>query len=183
MGGAIAFCAYNKRPDLFDGVIFVAPMCKISDEMKPSDTVIDAFRMIAGPRGANTLCGYLPIAPAKANLGDFTYKRLSIKATASLCPTNYCRNLRLSTARELYFATLRISEQMERFDAPFLILHGKDDLVTDPLLSQHLYEEARSNDKDIRLYDGMWHSILSGEPDENIDKVLRDVTTWMDKRI
>jgi alpha-beta hydrolase superfamily lysophospholipase len=67
---------------------------------------------------------------------------------------------------------------LSTFDAPFLVQHGLADRVTDPKLSQALYDEAPSKDKTIRLYDGMWHS-LCGEPDENIEKVLNDSIEWI----
>lgn len=50
--------------------------------------------------------------------------------------------------------TSRISNNFGAFDAPFLVQHGKDDRVTDPQLSQALYDESKSNDKTIKLYDG-----------------------------
>jgi acylglycerol lipase len=63
-----------------------------------------------------------------------------------------------------------------------LIQHGLADRVTDPKLSQALYDEACSEDKTIRLYDGMWHA-LPGEPDENIEKVYKDTIEWITDRI
>jgi len=72
---------------------------------------------------------------------------------------------------------------MKDFDAPFLILHGKDDKVTSPELSQIMYHESISMDKEIILYDGMWHSITCAEPDEDIDRVFRDASEWMLKRL
>lgn len=72
-------------------------------------------------------------------------------------------------------ATLKISSSLSEFEAPFLVQHGSADRVTDPKLSQALYDEARSKDKTIRLYDGMWwHCLMGGEPDENVDLVLQD---------
>jgi acylglycerol lipase len=63
-----------------------------------------------------------------------------------------------------------------------LVQHGLADRVTDPKLSQALYDEARSMDKTIRLYDGLGHA-LHGEPDENIEKVYRDTIEWIMDRI
>jgi len=78
---------------------------------------------------------------------------------------------------------MKISNTMKDFDAPFLILHGKDDKVTCPKNSQEMFDEAKSKDKEIILYDGMWHSLTSGEPDENIERVFNDASDWIIKRI
>lgn len=64
---------------------------------------------------------------------------------------------------------------------PLLILHGEADIVTDPSVSKALYEKANSSDKNIFLYNGAYHSILEGESDEMIFRVLDDIVSWLDK--
>lgn len=64
---------------------------------------------------------------------------------------------------------------------PLLILHGRDDKVTDPSVSNLLYEKARSTDKQLNLYDGAYHSLLEGEPDEMILRVFGDIISWLDQ--
>jgi len=66
--------------------------------------------------------------------------------------------------------------------APLLILHGAADKVTDPLVSQFLYEKASSKDKTLRIYEGGYHGILEGEPDERIFAVHNDIISWLDFR-
>jgi esterase/lipase len=70
-------------------------------------------------------------------------------------PTKYGRKPRLATARELLDATKRISATVHEFDAPFLVLHGLEDHVTCPKVSEMLYNESPSKDKEIKLYKGM----------------------------
>jgi acylglycerol lipase len=78
--------------------------------------------------------------------------------------------------------TIHISNDLKNFDAPFLVQHGKMDRVTDPKLSEALYNESMSSDKTLRLYDGMLHSLLVGEFDENIDMVFQDSIKWIVER-
>jgi len=182
MGGAVAYSVYNRVPDIFKGVVFLCPMCKISDDMLPPEFVIDVMKWMTGPTGKTSWIGYLPIAPAKNELRNLTHRVPEKGQALSRCPTSFCRNPRLATARELVEVTRRISSSLHQFDAPFLVLHGKDDRVTDPKLSQQLYEESPSADKSIRLYEGMWHCLTSGEPDENIDLVMNDCIEWILKR-
>jgi acylglycerol lipase len=54
----------------------------------------------------------------------------------------------------LQLTTQRISNSLKLLDAPVLILHGLADTVTDPMLSQALYDECSSTDKQIKLYEG-----------------------------
>ena len=66
---------------------------------------------------------------------------------------------------------------------PFFVLHGGEDRVTDKSVSKLLYEVAASSDKKFKLYDGMWHGLLYGEPPENIDIVFSDIIGWLDERV
>jgi acylglycerol lipase len=65
---------------------------------------------------------------------------------------------------------------------PFLIVHGGDDKVTDPSVSDLLYRSAVSQDKKLNLYPGMWHALTSGETPENIHTVFQDIISWLDQR-
>ncbi|KAF3577372.1 hypothetical protein DY000_02032631 [Brassica cretica] len=66
---------------------------------------------------------------------------------------------------------------------PFVVLHGEDDKVTDKEASKLLYEVASSNDKTLKLYPEMWHSLLFGEPLEKSELVFNDIVQWMETRI
>ncbi|GAX25256.1 hypothetical protein FisN_5Lh338 [Fistulifera solaris] len=182
MGGAVAYCTYKRIPHIFRGVVFVCPMCKISDDMLPPQWVVNTLIWLIGPSGSTSFLGYLPIAPAKQNVGEVANKLEEKRIVNGRAPLNYERNPRLATARELIKATQSISSSLSEFDASFLVIHGKDDRVTDPKLSQSLYEESKSKDKSLRLYDGMWHGLTSTEPDENIDLVFSDAIAWILQR-
>lgn len=182
MGGAVAFSLYRRIPDLIRGVVFLCPMCKISDHLLPPPAVINVLRWWTGPPGDENTSwfGYLPIAPASGRM--LTHKDEEKWRLASRVPLCFGRNPRLATARELIDASQFISSHMSEFDAPFLVLHGLADTVTDPTLSQALYDESKSKDKSIRLYEGMWHSLF-GEPDENAHMVFQDCISWILQRV
>ncbi|XP_059455605.1 caffeoylshikimate esterase isoform X3 [Corylus avellana] len=106
---------------------------------------------------------------------------------APMCKSVYnviCYNsqTRLKTAVELLKVTSEIEKQVERVSSPLLILHGAADKVTDPLVSQFLYEKASTNDKTLKLYEDGYHCILEGEPDDRIFEVLNDIIAWLDSR-
>ena len=64
---------------------------------------------------------------------------------------------------------------------PILIVHGEADIVTDPSVSKALYEKANSKDKKLCLYKDSYHSLLEGEPDEMIFRILDDIISWLDE--
>lgn len=54
--------------------------------------------------------------------------------------------------------------------------------MTDQQVSKQLYNVASSTDKTLKLYPGMWHGLLYGEPLENIDIVFLDIVRWLEER-
>jgi acylglycerol lipase len=172
-------------PSVFRGVVFCCPMCKISPDMLPAAWVVDALCWLIGPsssssgQGGASFLGAMPLAPARQNIGDVGHKIRDKADLIDRTPLSFCRNPRLATARELIRVTQRISRSLADFDASFLVMHGLADRVTDPMLSQALFDEAKSKDKSIRLYEGMCHGLTSTEPNENIDRVFNDAIEWI----
>ncbi|KAL3800223.1 hypothetical protein ACHAW5_009230 [Stephanodiscus triporus] len=167
MGGAVAYDIINDHPDTYDGVIFAAPMVKIL--VTPPSWVVDVFERVVGRPGTINVLSRMPWAPSPGDVPHLSFKDKDKMRLALSVPTRYGRKPRLATARELLNATRRISSTISRFDAPFIVLHGLEDRITDPKMSEMLYNESPSIDKEIRLYRGMYHNLTTGETDENID--------------
>lgn len=70
----------------------------------------------------------------------------------------------------------------EKVTVPFLTLHGTLDGLACPSGSEMLHEKASSDDKTLKLYEGMYHSVVQGEPDESANLVLADMRAWIDER-
>lgn len=62
------------------------------------------------------------------------------------------------------------------FTLPVLLLHGQEDNTISPTGSQAFYDQARSTDKTLKLYPGMYHEIHN-ETDRAL--VLRDMVAWL----
>lgn len=54
--------------------------------------------------------------------------------------------------------------------------------MTDQQVSIELFKVASSTDKTIKLYPGMWHALLCGEPLENTEIVFADIIRWLEER-
>jgi acylglycerol lipase len=81
------------------------------------------------------------------------------------------------TAKELLGAIDRIQAHMEDVTVPLLILHGGADRVTPPAGSRELKERARSTDKTLVVFDGLYHDLLH-EPERA--EVESKIVTWLD---
>ncbi|CAA0818581.1 alpha/beta-Hydrolases superfamily protein [Striga hermonthica] len=175
MGGAISLKALLKAPNEWDGIVLVAPMCKISDEMAPPVPLQKILILLSN------ILPQAKLVPQK-DLADLAFRELNKKQMAPYNVISYSDQTRLRTAVELLNATKYIESQVEKISSPMLILHGASDKVTDPRVSRFLYENACSKDKTLKLYEGGFHCILEGEPDDRILEVLNDIISWLDFR-
>ncbi|XP_071927300.1 caffeoylshikimate esterase-like isoform X3 [Coffea arabica] len=175
MGGAIALKALLKDPNEWDGIILVAPMCKIAEEMTPPVPLQKILILLS------KVMPTAKLVPQK-DLAELAFRELKKRKMADYNVICYSDQTRLKTAVELLNATRYIESQVDKVASPMLILHGAADKVTDPQVSKFLYERASSKDKTLKLYEGAYHSILEGEPDDRILEVLSDIISWLDSR-
>jgi alpha-beta hydrolase superfamily lysophospholipase len=88
-----------------------------------------------------------------------------------------------TTARlsaELLKAIMRVNDKFGEITVPFIVLQGSDDKLVNPQGSKMLYEYAGSEDKSMKIYDGLYHEVFN-EPER--DQVLADVAAWLDARL
>ncbi|XP_025814455.1 caffeoylshikimate esterase-like [Panicum hallii] len=174
MGGSVALLIHRKSPDYWDGAILLAPMCKVSDDMKPHPIVVSALTMI---------CAVAPswrIIPTP-DIIDKVCKDPEMRKEVRSNPYIYRGKLPLKTCHELLMVSLDIEKNLNQVTMPFLVLHGGDDIVTDPSVSKLLFEKASSRDKTFKLYSGMWHALAAEFPDD-VERVYSDIITWLDER-
>jgi alpha-beta hydrolase superfamily lysophospholipase len=197
MGGAVVYDIITQYPQCYTGVIFVAPMVKIL--VTPSPWVVSLFELLVGNSSGdssnsdssdsngggfgstiqNWICT-LPYAPSKGDMPQLSFKDIQKMKLALSVPTRYGRKPRLGTARELLNATKRISQSLSKYDiASLLVVHGSKDMVTDVNMSRLLYSECPSNDKQLIVYEDMYHNLTCGETDENIQLVFNDIIQWI----
>ncbi|OIW21180.1 hypothetical protein TanjilG_30503 [Lupinus angustifolius] len=176
MGGAVTLKVHLEESNKWDGVVLVAPMCKIADEVLPPDPVMKVLTLLSN---------VMPKAKLFPNqdLAELTFSEPSKRKLAVYNVVSYGDNPRLKTGMELIRATKEIESQVHKIYAPLLIMHGAEDKVTDPLISQFLYEKASSKDKTLKLYEGGYHGILEGETDERIFTIHDDIVSWLDSRV
>ncbi|KAG6555390.1 hypothetical protein Mapa_002616 [Marchantia paleacea] len=175
MGGAVALLVSRKEPTRWKGMVLVAPMCKISEKMRPSPFVIATL---------SRLSAFIPtwkIVPG-ADVYDQAFKlpdkREKIRSNKLL----YHGKPRIKTAMEMYHTSCDLEERLDEVTLPFLLLHGQADTVTDPEISKTLFDTAKSFDKSMKLYPGLWHGLTAAESDQDIDMVFQDMIHWLNER-
>ncbi|OAY61824.1 caffeoylshikimate esterase isoform X1 [Manihot esculenta] len=174
MGGAVALLLHKKEPSFYNGAVLVAPMCKISEKLKPHPVVVNILTSF------EEIIPKWKIVPTKDVIDSAfkdPFKREEIRNNKLI----YQDKPRLKTALEMLRTSMSLEQSLYQVRLPFLVLHGDADTVTDPEISKALYEKASSKDKTMKLYPGMWHALTAGETNENVDIVFADIVDWLEK--
>ncbi|KAG2251349.1 hypothetical protein Bca52824_081485 [Brassica carinata] len=160
----------------YPGLIFSAPLFVIPEDMKPSKPHLFAYGLLFG------LADTWTAMPDNKMVGKAIHYTERLKIIASN-PQRYTGKPRVRTMREILRKTQYVQENFGRVIIPLMTVHGTYDGVTCPSSSTLLYEKASSADKTLKLYDGMYHSLIQGEPDENAAIVFKDMREWIDERV
>ncbi|XP_068661918.1 caffeoylshikimate esterase-like [Aristolochia californica] len=94
----------------------------------------------------------------------------------------YQGKVRVRTVTELVKGAAQVWEIMNEVTMPLLIVHGEQDAIIEPSISRKLHERVSSSDKTLKIYPEMWHSLVNGETDENVELVMSDMISWLEER-
>ena len=72
-----------------------------------------------------------------------------------------------------------IGKNIEKYNYPCLIIHGEKDKIVPKETAIFLYNNILSKDKEIKIYDDLFHEILN---EKEKDKILLDIINWIYNR-
>ncbi|KAK1416811.1 hypothetical protein QVD17_25928 [Tagetes erecta] len=180
MGGLVTLLMYlQSDPGTWTGLIFSAPLFVIPEAMVPSKLHLTLYGLLFGLADTWAVMPPPRMAPPTGGNGN---RKLSLKA---MNPKRYAGKPRVGTMREVARATEYVRKNFEKVKIPFFIGHGTADPMACQSGSEMLCEKAvtKAEDKELKLYEGMGHSLIAVEPDEASDRVLADMKAWIDHKV
>ncbi|XP_021369901.1 monoglyceride lipase-like isoform X2 [Mizuhopecten yessoensis] len=171
MGGAISVLSAMAKPEYFTGVILIGPA------IQPSPEAISPIKVMAGKVVARI---FPQMCIEKLKTKDLSRDPEVVKEYED-DPLVFHNGLKAKWGLEMLKAFDVIKAGLPKVEWPFLVLHGDQDKLCAVEGSQELYDEAKSKDKQIKVYKGFYHQIHR-EPREDRDIVLSDIVDWLDKR-
>ena len=73
-----------------------------------------------------------------------------------------------------------VEKNISKYKYPCLITHGEKDKIVPKEIAMFLYNSISSKDKEIKIYDGLYHEILN---EKEKDKILWDMVNWLYKKL
>jgi acylglycerol lipase len=97
-------------------------------------------------------------------------------------PLNFHGKIPARTLGEIVHFVEALPPQLQKLTLPMLLMHGTADKLAGVGGSEMVYRSIRSQDKTIRLYDGLYHEIFNEVPADRA-RVFADVAGWIKARI
>jgi alpha-beta hydrolase superfamily lysophospholipase len=168
MGGAIALAyVMNYQPDL-RGVLLSAPVIMTGDDIPPIMIKLAGF--------LGTVVPHMPTIKLDAKSVS---RDPAVVASYESDPLNYRGGIPARTGAELNRVIEWIRSELAQFSLPCFLANGSADKLSDPGVSQFIYDRCSSEDKTVHVYDGLFHEILN-EPEK--ETVMSDMLAWMEAR-
>ncbi len=168
MGGAIlARLAATRQPDV-RGIVLSAPPVRVGSHVFP------ILR-----RAASVLARVFPWLRIVSMGARFVSRDPRVVAHFRNDPLVFHGRFPIRTGAEILRAGQQIQDTAAEIRLPLLILQGTGDKVVDPKGSSLLHARAASDDKTLRLYDGLYHDLLH-EPEK--EQVAADLIAWLNER-
>ena len=169
MGGLISAAYLLKHQDELTGAVLSGPGIKVPDNI--SNAVIFAGKILSVvmPKAgiiqldAEGICRDPAVVDAYVN-DPLAYRG---KITARL-------------SSEMLKTIQHVTGSAIKIRLPIMIVQGGSDKLVDPSGAQLLYDSVSSEDKKIKIYDGLYHEVFN-EPEHG--QVLDDVKVWLDSHL
>jgi alpha-beta hydrolase superfamily lysophospholipase len=167
-GGLLAIAYALDRPERIDKAVFSAPALMPKVKVPAWKRALARVLPAVAPRAsfaneidANVLSHDPAIAPAYR--GD---PLVHNQITAGLYANTIARG-------ETFIG------RAPELRVPFLLLHGRDDQIVDPVGSQRFFARATAPDRAFCLYPGLYHEIFNEVGQE---RVFQDIESWLTQR-
>ena len=169
MGGLIAAHLLLEHQHLFKGALLSGPA--IQSPVVPPAWQIGIIKVIAkiSPKFGAIALDASGICRDQAVVDDYMNDPLVSKGKLSA-----------KLLIEMFRAMDECIDRAADINLPIRIMHGSSDALTAPAGSQLLHDSVSSADKEIEIYDGLYHEIFN-EPEA--PQIYQQVVAWLDKRV
>jgi len=169
MGGGIVFSYGVDHPDDYDLMVLSGPAVAAQTGVSP----VKAFL----GKAVGSLLPNLPIE----DLDDNAVSRDPDVVTAYRNdPLVYHGKIPAGIGKALLLVGETMPQRARAITAPVLVVHGGEDSLVTPAGSERLVECVGSADVHLKIYPELYHEVFN-EPER--DRVLDDVTTWIEARL
>ena len=168
-GALVAATFLLDRQAAFAGAVLSGPLVKVPDHVSPLTVTVSRILSTLVPKA-----GLVALDPSGVSRDP------SVVRAYLDDPLVYNGKTTARLGCEMLKAMQKVTAEARRITLPLLILHGGEDPLVDLAASHMLHERLGSVDKELVVYDGLYHEVYN-EPEH--PAVLADVEAWISERV
>ncbi len=169
MGALLALLYAEKFEERLKGLILSGPALILPDNVSPLLKKMAGFMAKIAPR-----LGVQPFDSSGISRDPEVVRKKDED------PLYYKGKTRARTGNEMLRGIESAIAGLKDISLPILILHGGADPIISPEASKIVYANVSSEDKTLKLFDGLYHEIMN-EPEK--EEVLEFIGNWIEKRV
>jgi acylglycerol lipase len=166
MGGLIASYTLLDHQAAFRGAIISAPAIKVGEGISKSTILLGKVMSALAPK-----MGVLALDATAISRDP------EVVSAYADDPLVFHGKTPARLAAEMLKAMQRVTDEVANIRLPFIVVQGSEDKLVDPGGAQMLYDGACSEDKTLRVYEGLFHEVCN-EPECAL--VLDDIAAWLE---
>ena len=170
MGGALALDYAIAHQKKLDGLMLSGPAV-VLDGAPAAMLIISKILSVLAPS-----LGVFSVDPALVSRDP-----TEVAAYVS-DPLNFHGKAPARTMGEIVHFVEGLPARLSQVTLPILLMHGKEDKLAGFGGSEMVYRSVRSQDKTIKLYDGLYHEIFNEFPADRA-RVFADMSGWIEAHI
>jgi alpha-beta hydrolase superfamily lysophospholipase len=169
MGGLIATRYALAHEAELRGLVLSGAALQVGDDVSPFLKAISKW-----------LAKLIPNTAIFANPENALSRDPEVERRFDADPLCYKGKVKARMGYEMMIASEDARARMAQLSLPLLIMHATDDQLTNPAGSQEFYEQARSQDKTLKLWQDYKHELFNElEKEQVIDFMIE----WLDERV
>jgi alpha-beta hydrolase superfamily lysophospholipase len=167
MGGCIALEYALRHQDEIDGLILSSPLASLDAASALTRAVSKALGSVL-PR-----LGVYDVDPGLVSRDPEVVRAYETD------PLVHHDKLPARTVGQITRSIESFPKRLPGLTVPLLVFHGRADVITEPAGSKRIHSLAGSADKEIVLFDQLYHETMN---ERERDEVLDRVVAWLDAR-
>jgi alpha-beta hydrolase superfamily lysophospholipase len=167
MGGWLAIAYVLEHQERLDGLLLSAPLAAL-EAASAATRLVGKLLSVAAPQ-----LGIVAVDPTLVSRDPAVVKSYEED------PLVHHGRLPARSVGEFASAIEKFPERVPEIELPLLVMHGTGDRIVPPAASLMVHGGVHSEDKQLEMYDGLYHEILN-EPEQ--DQVMDDVVGWIRAR-
>jgi len=166
MGGLISAAYLLEHQHDLAGAVLSGPGIKVPDNISPAVIFIGKLLSSIMPR--------VGIVQLEA---DGVSRDPAVVEAYINDPLVHTGKITARLGAEMLKTMQTVTQKANQIRLPIMIIQGAADRLVDPSGAQLLYDSISSQDKTLKIYEGLYHEVFN-EPEH--EHVLQDVAQWLD---